>query len=107
MRRRVLSSRISRRVWLSWSGVSRDRTSRIPVRSDNRNPEALAVLMCPECSSSQVVITGFDFGICPETGYHDAGERFRCLECGAAGPADDLSLVSAESDPTGSRPTAP
>ncbi len=46
--------------------------------------------MCPECGSGQVAIGEFDFGICPDTGYHDAGEGFRCLGCGATGDADDL-----------------
>ncbi len=45
--------------------------------------------MCPECGSSQVTIEAFDFGICSQTGYHDAGERFRCRECGATGDASD------------------
>jgi rubredoxin len=46
--------------------------------------------MCPECGSDQVTIQEFDFGICPQTGYHDAGARFRCQACGAKGDADDL-----------------
>jgi hypothetical protein len=45
--------------------------------------------MCPECGSTQIAITTFDFGVCRQTGYHDAGERFRCLACAATGPADD------------------
>lgn len=36
--------------------------------------------MCPECGSLEVTIEEYDFGTCPQTGYHDAGERFRwCL----------------------------
>lgn len=46
--------------------------------------------MCPECGSDEVTVQEYDFGICRETGYHDAGERFRCLACGATGAADDL-----------------
>jgi rubredoxin len=46
--------------------------------------------MCPECGSDEVTVQEYDFGICRETGYHDAGERFRCLVCGAAGDAEDL-----------------
>jgi rubredoxin len=46
--------------------------------------------MCPECGSGEVTVQEYDFGICRETGYHDAGERFRCRACGAAGEADDL-----------------
>jgi hypothetical protein len=46
--------------------------------------------MCPECGSGEVTVQEYDFGICRETGYHDAGERFRCRACGAAGEADEL-----------------
>ena len=46
--------------------------------------------MCPECGSDNVRIEPYDFGRCSETGYHDAGERYRCLECGASGDAEDL-----------------
>ena len=45
---------------------------------------------CPECLSDNVDVHEYDFGICRETGYHDAGERFRCRACGATGDADDL-----------------
>ena len=46
--------------------------------------------MCPECLSNDVEVHEFDFGVCPQTGYHDAGEQFRCRACGATGDADDL-----------------
>ena len=46
--------------------------------------------MCPECGSDDIRIEEYDFGRCPETGYHDAGERYRCLACGATGDADEL-----------------
>jgi len=45
---------------------------------------------CPECLSDDVAVREYDFGICRETGYHDAGERFRCRACGAEGNAEDL-----------------
>jgi rubredoxin len=45
---------------------------------------------CPECLSGEVTVQEYDFGTCPQTGYHDAGERFRCRACGATGDADDL-----------------
>jgi hypothetical protein len=47
-------------------------------------------MRCPECLSDDVTIQEYDFGICRETGYHDAGERYRCQSCGAAGDAEDL-----------------
>ena len=46
--------------------------------------------MCPHCGSDNVEVWPYDFGICPKTGYHDAGERFECRDCGATGDADDL-----------------
>lgn len=45
---------------------------------------------CPECLSEDVIVQGYDFGVCRQTGYHDAGERFRCRACGATGDVDDL-----------------
>ena len=45
--------------------------------------------MCPECGG-RVLIQPYDFGRCSETGYHDAGERFRCTVCGDQGEADEL-----------------
>ncbi len=47
-------------------------------------------MACPECLSDEVIVHEYDFGICPQTGYHDAGERFQCLACGASGDAEDL-----------------
>ena len=49
---------------------------------------------CPECLSDDVEVKAFDFGICPQTGYRDAGERFHCRECGAQGDADDMRRAS-------------
>jgi rubredoxin len=46
--------------------------------------------MCPECGGGDVAINPYDFGICQETGYRDAGERFVCRGCGAAGDASEL-----------------
>lgn len=46
--------------------------------------------MCPECLSDETEVSEFDFGICPQTGYHDAGVRFRCRACSATGDAADL-----------------
>ncbi len=51
--------------------------------------------MCPECGSNHVAIDRYDHGVCTETGYHDAGERFRCLQCGATGDASDLEMNDA------------
>jgi hypothetical protein len=57
--------------------------------------------MCPECESFNIRIVPYDFGACLETSYRDAGERFECRDCGAAGDvseiacADDSQLLSA------------
>jgi len=47
--------------------------------------------VCLECLSGNVEIREYNFGICQQTGYHDAGERFRCRACGATGDAADLA----------------
>jgi rubredoxin len=48
--------------------------------------------MCPECGSDDVRVVHYDFGRCPETGYHDAGDRYSCGECGAYGDASELKI---------------
>jgi hypothetical protein len=45
--------------------------------------------MCPECCG-ELQVYEYDFGRCPETGYHDAGARYRCMECGQKGDAADV-----------------
>jgi len=52
--------------------------------------------MCPECLSDNVETWEYDYGVCPQTGYHDTGERFKCHDCGATGDADDLVLPNDE-----------
>ena len=47
-------------------------------------------MRCPVCGSDDLRIEEYDFGKCPETGYHDAGERYCCLNCGDSGDASDL-----------------
>jgi hypothetical protein len=47
--------------------------------------------MCPECGSNNVRIEVYDFGVCHETGYHDAGERFECRDCGAKGDVAEVA----------------
>jgi rubredoxin len=47
-------------------------------------------MMCPQCGSDNVRVGDYDFGRCPETGYHDAGERYECLICGSNGEATEL-----------------
>ena len=53
-------------------------------------PDESEMSMCPECGSDNITIEPYDFGICRETGYHDAGERYACHACGACGDAEDF-----------------
>ncbi|MFN0172484.1 MAG: hypothetical protein ACKV22_39275 [Bryobacteraceae bacterium] len=48
--------------------------------------------MCPDCGSENVRIEEYDFGVGRETGYHDAGELYRCLTCGAVGDAAEIVM---------------
>ena len=50
--------------------------------------------MCPECGSDYVRAVRYDYGVCGQTGYHDAGEGYTCLDCGTTGDADDLAKQS-------------
>jgi hypothetical protein len=46
--------------------------------------------MRPEFLSTDVDVRDYDFGPYPQTGYRDAGERFRCASCRATADAADL-----------------
>jgi hypothetical protein len=46
--------------------------------------------MCPECGSDDLRIDEYDFGVCRETGYRDAGERFECRPCGGTGDVSEI-----------------
>jgi hypothetical protein len=37
-----------------------------------------------ECGSGDILVEPYDYGVCQETGYHDAGEMYACGDCGAA-----------------------
>lgn len=39
-------------------------------------------MTCPQCGSPDLRFEDCDFGVCSQTGYHDAGERISCLRCG-------------------------
>ena len=49
--------------------------------------------MCPECGSHNLKIRSSDFGRCPQTGCHDAGEYFECRDCGAIGDVSEIVCV--------------
>ena len=50
-------------------------------------------MFCSECLSDDVEVREYDFGTCPQTGYLDAGERFRCLHCGATGDVNEIACT--------------
>jgi predicted RNA-binding Zn-ribbon protein involved in translation (DUF1610 family) len=50
--------------------------------------------VCPECGSNDISIREYDFGVCQQTGYRDAGQRYVCRACGAQGAAADLDRGS-------------
>ena len=52
--------------------------------------------MCPNCNSDDLHIEEYDYGVCRETGYHDAGVRYHCRACGDEGDADDLERCHAD-----------
>ena len=62
---------------------ARETAAPITIPAEWRKP------MCPDCGSINLTCESFNFGTCLETGYQDCGERFRCPDCGATGPADD------------------
>jgi hypothetical protein len=49
--------------------------------------------MCPECGNNRVEIKHYDYGVCRETGYHDAGEYFQCRDCGAQSDVGEIACV--------------
>ena len=55
------------------------------------------LMRCSECLSDTVAIHEYDFGTCRQTGYHDAGEMFRCRACGTFGGVDELVAERKES----------
>ena len=44
---------------------------------------------CPQCGRAGARVTPYDFGVCSETGYCDAGEWWECGECGAIKKAEE------------------
>jgi len=48
---------------------------------------------CPVCGSTDVLYPlEWDCGIERETGYHDCGQEYRCLACGARGETEELAI---------------
>ena len=44
---------------------------------------------CPQCGGP-ITAAPVNYGVDPDTGYHDTGHRFTCLVCGAEGTEDEL-----------------
>ena len=57
--------------------------------------------MCPECGSNNIGLRSYDYGICSETGYRDAGEYFCCNDCGATGDVSEVESDGHLADPDG------
>lgn len=47
-------------------------------------------MKCPQCDSVDLLITEYDNGIDPDTGYADAGTRVTCQNCGAISELDEI-----------------
>ena len=81
------------RVCTACAATEEEEVLPIPAQRETRHADpAQVVARCPECLSGQLVCVPFDFGRDEETGYHDAGEGFRCLACGCEGDAGDVLL---------------
>jgi hypothetical protein len=65
------------------TGVSIVMPEVVPARVDE--------LGCPHCGGV-ITATAVDYGVDSDTGYHDTGFRFTCLNCGAEGTEDELPL---------------
>lgn len=68
----------------AWGGSAAEK-----YRPVGASPAPVTGFTCPICQSP-ATWRRYDGGVCPETGYHDAGERVDCPECGAmdAGEVD-------------------
>jgi len=47
-------------------------------------------MSCPDCGSDDLNWHEFDYGVCCETGYHDAGVYMVCGNCGARHDEHDM-----------------
>ena len=63
-------------------------------------------MKCPQCGGTNFTTCEYDFGRCMETGYHDAGERYRCFDCRSEGDVDEL-IQDDEEDGEPSSQSAP
>ena len=51
---------------------------------------------CPQCDGRELHIVPSDHGVCSQTGYRDASERWECRTCGATSDEDELVMGSRE-----------
>jgi hypothetical protein len=54
---------------------------------------------CPDCGSDDLDFREYDFGVCSETGYHDAGVRAICRACGSENDERDTEVKIGPSFP--------
>ena len=64
-----------------------------PLSETGKSVEVDSRSTCPSCGSDAVRCMPFNFGVCPETGYHNSGERFMCSQCGHAGDAEEIDRL--------------
>jgi hypothetical protein len=57
---------------------------------EGRAGKRMQLAQCPRCGSTAMTFHTLDFGVDPETGYHDQGDAYRCDECGCVVDADDF-----------------
>lgn len=62
-------------------------------------PDDGRIMVCPNCGSDAISFDAYDFGICPETGYHDAGERYFRCDCEDSGDVCDLVMAPRDPEP--------
>ena len=46
---------------------------------------------CPQCGSQNLEYGSYEGTCDSETGYVDAGDRYRCLDCGSTGDVDETA----------------
>lgn len=61
--------------------------------------------MCPTCGGRVQIFVSPSYGRCPETGYDDAGERYRCTDCGDESDLGELVSTSTPVYPNNSSET--
>ena len=59
-------------------------------------PWMTAAGICPQCGAQEMIMRVYDYGTCSETGYHDAGEEWQCLQCGSISDEREMEKANHE-----------